>query len=247
MNAFATQFKIENKMYARSRDGLFWTLLFPVFFIMLFGLIYGDTTWEDMGLRAIDYLLPGIIVMALMVTGIMYTAQGFVEERAKGIYRRVSLTPVSKITILAAQLLNRYLLVLAQTVLLLLAGMVVFSVSIAGNWALFFLILSLGALCFLSIGFALTGIIRTPSSANAITMIAFFFLMFMGGIFFPVEIMPEALGYVANVLPSTHLNDAMRVVAIEAGGVGDIGVNAAVVVAWTVGAFALAWKTFRWE
>jgi ABC-2 type transport system permease protein len=100
MSAFATQFQMENKMYVRSRHGLFWTLLFPVFFILLFGLIYGETLWDDMGLRAIDYLLPGTIVMALMVTGIMYTVQGFVEERAKGIYRRVSLTPVNKAVIL---------------------------------------------------------------------------------------------------------------------------------------------------
>lgn len=66
-------------------------------------------------------------------------------------------------------------------------------------------------------------------------------------ILFPVSIMPEFVGYVANVLPSTHLNDAMRVVAIEGGGLGDMGLNLAVIAAWTAGTFGLAWKTLRWE
>ena len=245
MSAFFAQFKMENKLFVRSKDGLFWTLLFPSFFIMLFGFIYGDTQWEE--IRAIDHMLPGIIVMAIMVTGIMYTATMFVEERAKGIYRRLSVTPVKKQTILAAQLSNRYLLVLAQTALLLLVGLLVFNVTILGNWFILFALLTLGALCFLSIGFALTGLIKTPGSANAITMIVFFFLMFMGGIFFPVDIMPEALSYVVNVLPSTHLNDAFREVAIFGHGLGDIWINIGVVTAWIIASLGLAIKTFRWE
>lgn len=245
MSSFLAQFQMENRLFFRSKDGLFWTLLFPVFFIMLFGLIYGETQWGE--IRAIDHLLPGIIVMALMVTGIMYTATGFVEERAKGIYRRLSVTPVKKQTILGAQLFNRYLLVVAQTVLLLLVGLLVFQVNIIGNWLLLFGLLTLGALCFLSIGLALTGLIKTPGSANAVTMIAFFFLMFMGGIFFPVDIMPEFLSYIANLLPSTHLNDALREVAISGQSLEGIWLEIGVIAFWTIAAFGLAVRTFRWE
>ncbi|MBN1369678.1 MAG: ABC transporter permease [Dehalococcoidaceae bacterium] len=245
MKALLAQLKIENKLFVRSVDGLFWTLLFPVFFIVLFGLIYGETQWDD--IRAIDYLLPGIIVMALMVTGIMYTTVAFVEERIKGIYRRLSLTPLTKQTILSAQLINRYLLILAQTALLLVVGFAVFKINIVGNWFLFFLVLSLGALCFLSIGLALTGFINSTGSANAISMIVFFMLMFLGGIFFPVEIMPEFLSYFANALPSTHLGDAFRAIIIYGQGLGDIWTNIAVVAGWMVAAFGVAIKTFKWE
>jgi ABC-type multidrug transport system permease subunit len=52
--------------------------------------------WNDYRIKAIGYMLPGIIVMALMVTGIMATATGLVEEREKGIYRRFAVTPLKR-------------------------------------------------------------------------------------------------------------------------------------------------------
>lgn len=245
MSTFFTQFAMEARLYVRSKDGLFWTLLFPVFFIILFGLIYGDTNWN--GIRAIDYILPGIVVMALMVTGIMYTAQAFVEDRSKGIYRRLSLTPLSKHVILGAQLANRYLLIVAQAALLLVAGYFLFNTNIIGNMFFFIIVLSLGALCFLSIGFALTAFIRSSSSANAITMIVFFMLMFLGGVFFPVDIMPGLISHIANALPSTHLGDALRGVIIQGQSLADVWVNLAVVAGWTLVTFAIAVRAFRWE
>lgn len=236
---------MENKLFVRSLDGLFWTLLFPVFFILLFGLIYGQTIWDD--IRAIDYLLPGIIIMALMVTSIVYTTVAFVEDRARGIYRRLSLTPIGKHTIILAQMANRYLLIIAQTALLMIVGTLVFKINLNGHWLLVYLLISLGALCFLSIGMALTGFIKSSASANAIAMIVFFGLMFLGGIFFPVEVMPPVVKHVANALPSTHMADALRAVIIYDSGVGDIWVNVAVAAGWGLGAFLVALKTFRWE
>lgn len=245
MSVFLAQLKMENRLFIRSLDGLFWTLLFPAFFILLFGLIYGQTVWDD--IRAIDYLLPGIIIMALMVTGIMYTTVAFVEDRAKGVYRRLSLTPIGKHIVILAQLANRFLLIVAQSALLVIVGTLVFQINLNGNWLLFVSLVSLGALCFLSIGMALTGLIKSSASANAISMIVFFTLMFLGGIFFPVEVMPPFISHVANVLPSTHLADALREVIIYGNGIGDIWVNVVVTIGWVLGAFLIAVKTFRWE
>jgi len=106
MRILAGQIALETKLFLRRKDDLFWTLAFPMFFMILYGLIYGDMVWDDYGMRAIDYILPGIIVMALMVTGIMATATGFVEEREKKIYRRLSLTPLKRQTIIGGQILH---------------------------------------------------------------------------------------------------------------------------------------------
>lgn len=247
MKMLAQQSKLEIKLFFRRKDDLFWTLAFPVFFIVLFGLIYGDTAWDDFGLRAIDYLLPGIIVMALMTTGIMATTNGFVEERDKGIYRRLSLTPLKRHMIVGGQLVQRYLLILAQTAVLIVVGILAFQVQITGNLFLFWLVLTLGALCFLGIGFALTVLIRSARSATAITMIVFFLLLFLGGIFFPVEIGPDFLGVISSGLPSTHLNDAMRAVIITGEGLGAIWNNLLVLGAWTAASLAAAVRFFRWE
>jgi ABC-2 type transport system permease protein len=245
MRILLHQTALEIKFLTRRRDELFWVFVFPVFFIVLFGLIYGEEMWED--IRAIDYLLPGIIVMALMTTGIMNTTTGFVEERAKGIYRRLSVTPLKKQSIIGAQLIKQYLVILAQSIILIVIGILVFNIDIVGNYATFWLILTLGGICFLTIGFALTVLIRTAKSATPLTMIVFFILLFLGGVFFPIDIMPTGLDYVSNVLPSTHVNDALRLVAIEGKGIGDAGLNLLVIGGWTIVCLVLSVRFFRWE
>jgi ABC-type transport system involved in cytochrome c biogenesis permease component len=83
MRILAGQIALETKLFLRRKDELFWNLAFPMFFMVLYGFIYSNTMWGE--IKAIDYMFPGIIVMALMVNGIMVSATVFVEERGKGI------------------------------------------------------------------------------------------------------------------------------------------------------------------
>ena len=245
MKILLRQTLFETKFFLRRRDDLFWTLAFPVFFMVLFGLIYGDEMWGD--IRAIDYILAGIVVLALMTTGIMTSATSFAEDREKGIYRRLSVTPLKKQIIIGSQILNRYVIILVQTLILLIIGVLAFNINITGNYALFWFVLTIGALCFLSIGFALTSLMWTAKSATPLAMIVFFILMFLGGVFFPIDIMPTGLGYISKGLPSTHLNDALRMIAVEGKGIGDIWIQLLAVIGWMVGCLAVSMKFFRWE
>jgi len=245
MKVFINQVKLEMKLFIRRRDDLFWTLAFPAFFIVLFGLIYGDTQWDN--IRAIDYILPGILIMAMMTTGIMTSATGFVEERDRGIYRRLAVTPLKRQVIIGSQIVNRYFIIILQTIILLLIGILAWNISISGNWFTIWILVTLGALCFLTVGFALTTVIKTTKSATPIAMIVFFVFMFLGGVFFPIDIMPEGISYISNALPSTHLNDAIRIIAIENGSWSDIGVNILVVIAWTIVSLLVSIRFFRWE
>ncbi len=247
MNMLARQVRLEMRLFLRRKDDLFWTLAFPLFFIVLFGLIYGEMQWEDLGLRAIEYILPGIVVMALMTSGIMATASGFVEERERGIYRRLSLTPLKRYTILGGQLIQRYVVNLVQTALLLTVGVLAFNISIEGNPFYVWLVVTLGALCFLSIGFLLTGLIKTARAANGISMVVFFMFMFLGGVFFPTELMPDFLGAISSALSSTNLNDVFRAVMILDLGPGEVWRELLISGGWVVGSFVLAVRLFRWE
>lgn len=174
MSTLLRQTAIETRLFLRRRDELLWTLAFPIMFMVLFGLIYGDTKWSGMNMRSVDYLLPGIIVMGAMVTGIMRTSAGFVQEREKGIYRRLALTPLKRQTLIGSQLLQHYIVIVGQTVLLIAVGVSAFKIRITGNLLLFWLVLSVGALCFMSIGFALTGLIKTARSATPINQMTYF-------------------------------------------------------------------------
>jgi ABC-2 type transport system permease protein len=78
-------------------------------------------------------------------------------------------------------------------------------------------------------------------------MAVFFMFMFLGGIFFPLTIMPDFLEAFSKVLPSTHLNDALRVVVVEGKGISLAWKDLLIVGAWLVGALALSIRFFRWE
>ena len=241
------QTRMQMRLFLRRKDELFWTLAFPVLFILLFGALYGNSKWNGMTIRSIDFLLPGIIVMGAMVTGIMRTATGFVQEREQGIYRRLALTPLKRTTLIGSQLLQHYLVIVVQTLLLIAVGGLFFKTHLGGNTALFWLTLSVGALCLMSIGFALTGLIKTLRSATPIIQITYFGLMFLGGIFFPNSFLPDWLDNAAKILPSTQLGDALRAVVYNGAGIGDIWQKLAVMGAWIAICLVLSIRFFRWE
>ena len=122
-----------------------------------------------------------------------------------------------------------------------------FKTHLGGNMVLFWLTLSLGALCFMSIGFALTGLIKTLRSATPIIQITYFSLMFLGGIFFPNSLLPNWLDNAAKVLPSTQMGDALRAVAYNGAGIGDIWQKLAMMVAWIAVCLVISIRFFRWE
>jgi ABC-2 type transport system permease protein len=247
MEALLSQTMIEMKLFLRRRGELLWTMAFPVMFILLFGVIYGNSKWAGMDMRSIDYMLPGIVMMAAMMTGIMRTCVGFIGEREKGIYRRLALTPLKRYTLIGAQLLHHYAVILVQTVLLIAIGVAVFKTHITANVFVFWLVLSAAAFSFLSIGFALTGLIKTSRAAMPVNQMAYFFLMFLGGLFFPNSMLPEFLAKVANALPSTQACDALRAVCYQGAGFGDIWPHLLALAAWAVACIVISLKFFRWE
>ena len=249
MNTLIRQTRIQMRLFLRRKDELFWTLAFPILFILLFGAIYGNTKWTGSGIdiRAIDYLLPGIIVMGAMVTGIMRTSTGFVQEREQGVYRRLALTPLKRQTLLGSQVLQHYIVIVVQTALLIAIGGAAFKTHLTGNLFLFWLVLSIGALCFMSIGFALSGLIKTVRSATPINQITYFSLMFLGGIFFPNSLLPTWLGNAAKILPSTQMGDALRAVVNNGAGIGDIWQKILIMAGWIAACSVISIKFFRWE
>jgi ABC-2 type transport system permease protein len=236
-------------LFFRRKDELFWTLAFPILFILLFGAIYGETKWTGDGLnmRAIDYLLPGIIVMGVMMTGIMRTFTGFVQEREQGVYRRLALTPLKRQTLIGSQLLQHYIVIIVQTLSLIAVGGIAFNTHLSGDRDLFWLVLSVGAFCFMSIGFALTGLIKSVRAATPINQIVYFSMMFLGGVFFPNSVLPSWLGKAAGILPSTQLGDALRAVVYNGAGIGDIWKKLGVMAIWSAACLVVSIKFFCWE
>jgi ABC-2 type transport system permease protein len=197
-------------------------------------------------LRTIDYMVPGILAMAIMTLG-LFGGLTMVEWREKLVLKRFSVTPTSRTTLVTSQTIYRLVLSLIQAVIIIIVARLLFKVEMVGNWFELFGIVLLGTLSLISIGYLVVSRIKSVESANVVIQVFFFPMMLLSGIFFPLEFMPGFMRNIAAVLPVTYLGDALRQVMVSATPVYSMPVNLAVISAWSVVCAILAIRFFKWE
>jgi ABC-2 type transport system permease protein len=192
------------------------------------------------------YFVPSILAMALMQLGV-FSAIPLVAQREKLILKRLSATPLRRWMLVGSNLAMRLLIALIQSVLIISIGAVLFGVTVIGNLLLMAALIGLGALTFISIGYVIASYAKTEDSANALTSVVQFPLMFLSGIFFPIEIMPEFLRPVATLMPLTYLGDALRQVMVGGSPFAPLPVDVLVLGGWLVVSFLISARFFRWQ
>ena len=195
--------------------------------------------------RYVDFLTPGILGMTIMQLGISSVAFAFVVDRQRGVIRRIMATPISRRSFIAAHVLYRLIVAVIQVLILLAVAVLVFKVTVVGNILLLLGVAVLGAVLFLCLGFAVTGVVATENAAAPITQLVTLPQMFLSGVFFSRDAAPAFLRPIADYLPLTFLNDALRDVATAGAGISDIVPPLLGVLAWIVIAFVLAFRFFR--
>lgn len=242
MKSFVKMFKANSKEFLRDKSGLFWMLALPVCFIFLFGLIF---TGEGQEL-SFDYILPGILSMALMQLG-LFGALQFLSLRERKIIRGLSITPISQGSILSSEIIMRILIGFVQTGIIILLGVIVFDFTLEGNLIQIFSIVLLGSLTFVSLGYMLICFVKSMEGGNGLAQIVQLPMMFLSGIFFPVDMMPGFMQPVVKIIPLTYLADSLRQVMIGAPGNFSMRVNIVVLSSWLVFTFLITVKFWRWE
>jgi len=245
MTTIMKQVGLETKLFLRGKHNLFQTLAFPVIMILIFGAVFSKQTWS--GMPAINYLMPGIIVMALMTACMNNNVIKITNEREKGIYRRLSLTPLSRQAILIGDVVVRYLIVLASAALIISLGTGVFNAHFGGNFFLFLSVLTIGTLVFVPLGFVLTTLVKNTNSAMSLSMAVLFPMMFLGGCFWTIDAMPSFLQPICQALPTTHLNAALRMILVQNASFSQVWHELPVMLGWLAGSSVLAVKLFKWE
>lgn len=192
------------------------------------------------------YFVPSILAMALMQLGV-FSAIPLVSQREKLILKRLGATPLRRWTLVGSNLLMRLLIALVQSVLIIGIGAFAFGVAVIGSIAVVALLIALGAMTFIAIGYVIASYAKTEDSANALTSIVQFPLMFLSGIFFPIEFMPEFLRPVATIMPLTYLGDALRQVMVGGSPFAPLGVDVLILGGWLVGSFLISARFFRWQ
>lgn len=194
----------------------------------------------------ISYLVPSILGMALMQLGV-FSAIPLVADREKLILKRLSATPLSRWQLVGSNVIMRLLIAIAQTVIIVAVGAQLFGVEIGGNMLLMAALIVLGAMSFIALGYVIASFAKTEDSANGMTSVAQFPLMFLSGTFFPIDQMPDALQVVARVMPLTYLSDGLRQVMVDGTPFAPLWVCFAVLAGFLAVCFGIAARFFRWQ
>ena len=197
-------------------------------------------------ISTVAYLVPSILAMALMQLGV-FAAVPLVQQREKGILKRIGATPLARWKLVASNILLRLIVAAVDTVLIIGVGIAVFHIEIVGNLAVAAGFVFLGAGAFLALGFMLASFLKTEEQATGVVQVVQMPLMFLSGIFFPFDFMPEFLRSVARLLPLTYLGDGLRQSMVNGTQIAPIALDAAILAGWLVVCVAVSARSFRWE
>jgi ABC-2 type transport system permease protein len=203
-------------------------------------------TVQTENLNGISYFVPTMLGLSVMQVGI-FAAIPLVADREKLILKRLAATPLRRWQLVGSNVLMRLLIALAQTAIIVAVGTQAFGVSIVGSLLMTLGFVMLGAMTFLALGYVIASFASTEDSANAMTSIIQFPMMFLSGSFFQINQMPDFLQGIARVIPLTYLSDALRQVMVGGAAFAPLWMCALILVAWLAVCFGIAAAKFRWQ
>lgn len=197
-------------------------------------------------LRYIDYLVPGILGMSLMFTGI-FGGLPIIQQRQARIIKRLGCTPLRRSILVFGELAFRIILVLLTAALIILVSRLAFGVQMIGNWGSLFGIVLLGTLVFSCLGYLIAAFVKTEEGAIPIINAITFPMMFLSGTFFEVNNMPAFIEPIVKILPLTYLGDALRQIMVDGSPLHSMTTDIVVMAGWTVVSLAFTIPFFRWD
>jgi ABC-type multidrug transport system permease subunit len=205
-----------------------------------------DKASSEPGARYIDFLIPGLLGMNLMNSGMWGVGFALVEMRQRKLLKRFVATPMRRGDFLMALASSRLILMLIELVLLLGFGILAFHMRLVGSWAVVILISGLGALCFGGLGLLTASRAQKIESISGLINLVMMPMWLFSGVFFSCERFPAILLPFIKILPLTALNDALRSTILEGGSLATQGSRLLILVLWGGISYLLALRWFRW-
>ncbi|MEA2826169.1 MAG: type transport system permease protein [Actinomycetota bacterium] len=246
----ARQVKFEQKSFWRNPAAAVFTFAFPLMFLLIFGsLNSGQNIDTRGGISFVTFFVPGIAAFGLISACYTNIAMKMAISRDLGILKRIKGTPVPTWSYLAGQIGSSIVTTIEIITLTLGVGVLVYGVDF--RWDTLpglLLTVALGAACFCALGLAISGVCPNGDAAPAIVNFSVFPLIFVSGIFFPLDGAPSWLLSVAKLFPVQHLANGLQYAfdpRTAAPGVN--GGDLAVLAVWIVIGSVLALRLFKWE
>lgn len=240
LRAVVAQTRMELSLTIRRGESVLVTIVIPAALLVFFA----SARVLPSGGRAISFLLPGTLALAVISTGLVSLGIATAYERYYGVLKRFGSTPFPRAGLVTAKLLAVAALEAAQVILLVAIAVLAFGWRPHGSPGLAILALLLGTAAFAGIGLWMAGALRAEGTLAAANGLFLFFLL-LGGLFVPLDHLPGWLVPLARVLPAAALADVLRNV-LHAGQHIPL-MSAVVLLVWAVGAPLAAILTFRWE
>ena len=202
---------------------------------------------REPGARYIDFVIPGLLAMNLMGSGIWGVGFTIVEARRKKLLKRLVATPMSRAQYLASFILARLAMLVLEVGGLLGFGVWVFGVPMRGSASTLVLVTLISALAFSAIGLLVASRVRTMEGASGLMNLVMLPMWIFSGVFFSASNFPNAAQPFIQALPLTAAADALRATLIEGASLGTLGGEIGILGAWLVVAFSGALAMFRWR
>jgi ABC-2 type transport system permease protein len=207
----------------------------------------GRVEVTEPGGRYVDFLVPGLLGMNLMGTGMWGIGFSLVVARNGNLLKRLVAAPARRSHLLGAQLTSRLLFLIPEAGALLLFAYFVLGVPLRGSLLLLIGISLLGALAFSGLGLLTAARPRTIEGVSGIMNLVMVPMWIFSGIFFSTERFPATMQPFVQALPLTALNNALRGVMLEGTGLLSLLPEIALLAVWGAVSFMMALKIFRWQ
>ena len=202
---------------------------------------------EEAGARYVDFVVPGLLGMNLMGSGIWGLGFAIVDARRKHLLKRLVATPMSRTQFLASFVLSRLTFLVLEVALLVGFAALAFGVPLRGSIVFLAGLCLLSALAFSSLGLLLAARPRTVEGVSGLMNLVMLPMWIFSGVFFSSARFPDAVQPFIRALPLTAVIDALRATMLRGAGPGQVLPELAVITAWLVVSFGLAVRLFRWR
>jgi ABC-type multidrug transport system permease subunit len=202
---------------------------------------------RERGSRYIDFLVPGMLGMNLMGTGIWGVGFAIVDQRRKKLLKRLIATPMARSHYLASFGLSRFIWLILEVAMLVGTGILIFGVPLRGSIGTLAIVSLLSAAMFGGIGLLIAARPKTIEGASGIMNLVMLPMWVFSGVFFNSANFPDPMQPFIQALPLTASVNALRSVMLEGTPLLRLGRELAVMGAWLLISFVLALKIFRWK
>ena len=233
------QFRFERKLFWRNPSAAFFNFVLPLLLLVLTASAFSADQDE------LEVLIPGIAAMGVLATTFTSLAFNITILRDEGVLKRWRGTPMPAGSYLAGLLASAAMNAFAQVLIVVTIGNLVYGVDWPQDPLMLIMFTARGVVCFASLGVAISHANPNEDAAPAYTNAVFLPVIFISGVFYSTDDLPEVLNAIAEALPLKHLIDGLSEAIV--GGGGDAATAALVVGAWTVAGLFLAVRYFRWE